>query len=127
MAKYLKAIEVAELAERVASHIRIKIPPVDELSAKISKRRAIPFVISDSYIQLWVDKLYIAHSDIDDPNVHYVYLTDKHIDEEYRSYSTARRETNRDVFLPEYLDKVFKEALKEMRESEKNFVIYEIA
>lgn len=126
MTKQLKETEIAELAHKVAAHIQIKMPAVEELQVELSKRRQMPLLFTNTYSQLWVDKLYIAYSDIDDPNVHYVYLTDKHIDEEYRSYNASRRERNKDVCLPEYLNEIFRKALKEMRESEKNFVIYEI-
>lgn len=44
----------------------------------------IPMILETDEITVWLDKEYIAYSSIHEHIVHYVYMTRKHIAEEYR-------------------------------------------
>jgi hypothetical protein len=119
---YLSAIEVAALAAKVAEHLRLRIPPQAEVAGMLKKRGGLPQFYSDGTLQLWVDKFYIAHSSIDEPHVHYVYLTDRHINEEHQSFQAARVSRKNRVAIPPHIEAQFGKALKTM-DAEKNFVI----
>ncbi len=123
MEKYLSAQEVAELTQRIAQRIRISAPRVDELCTAIKQKGSLPQYISDGYHQLWVEKLYIAYSTIDDPNVSYAYLTDKHIFEEDQSYQNAANARKCLLDLPKVIRDQFKFALQIMIEDETNYAI----
>lgn len=125
MPKYLPAHEIAALAIRVASTVQVKAPSEAELCLALMKRGTPAQLISDSYTQLWVDMLYIAYSTIDDPMVHYVYITDRHIAEEYQSYLAARKTRKNEVFLPESINQQFGDALRKISSSKKNYVSLE--
>lgn len=122
--QYLSAVEVAALAAKVAKHLRLRIPPQAEVAGMLKKRGGLPQFYSDGTLQLWVDKLYIAHSSIHDSHVHYVYLTDRHIDEERHSFHQARESRKNRVAIPQYIEAQFRKALKAMG-AEKNFVLFE--
>lgn len=126
MIKYLPLEEIAEMAECLALRLRLNIPDKELLCAKMKKRNALPQYFADDKTCLWIDKLYIAFYKEDDPEIQYVYLTDSHIDEEYRSYYDARRKRKKEHFLPDSISDIFKNALHQMKESKKNYVIFEI-
>jgi hypothetical protein len=123
MHKYLSAQEVAELTQRIAQRIRIPAPKTDELCAAMAQRRSQ--YISDGFNQLWVEKLYIAYSTIDDPHVHYAYLTDKHIFEEDQSYQNAAHARKNLLNLPRDIRDEFKFALQIMIEDDMSYAILE--
>jgi len=125
MDKYLTAREVAELSERVAQRIRIKAPTAAEISTALLKKGSPPQYISDGYKQLWVEKLYIAYSTIDDPMVYYAYVTDKHIFEEDQSYQNASYSRKNLIDLPRGISDQFKFALQIMIEDNKSYAILE--
>jgi hypothetical protein len=125
MHKYLSAQEVAELTQRIAQRIRIPAPETDELCAALAQRGSAPQYISDGFHQLWVEKLYIAYSTIDDPHVHYAYLTDKHIFEEDQSYQNAAHARKSLLNLPRYIRDEFKFALQIMIEDDTSYAILE--
>ena len=125
MEKYLSAQQVAELTQQIAQRIRIPAPGADELRAAITQKGSLPQYISDGYHQLWVEKLYIAYSTIDDPNVSYAYLTDKHIFEEDQSYQNAAHARRSLLDLPKDIRDQFKFALQIMIEDETNYAILE--
>ncbi|MEA4969929.1 MAG: hypothetical protein VB051_05275 [Candidatus Pelethousia sp.] len=122
--QYLSAVEVAALAAKVAKSLRLRIPPQAEVAEMLKRRGGLPQFYSDGTLQLWVDKYYIAHSSIDEPYVHYVYLTDRHIDEERLSFQQARISRKNRVAIPPHIEAQFGKALKAM-DAEKNFVIHE--
>jgi hypothetical protein len=125
LAKYLSPREVAELTQRVAAMAKIAVPEVESLSAAIRKRKEQPQYITDGYKQLWFEKHYIAYSTIDDPVVHYAYLTDRHIFEEDHSYQHAAALRGNDTAIPRTICDQFKFALQIMIEDDKNYVIIE--
>jgi hypothetical protein len=125
MAKYLNVQEVAELAVQVAKRIRLRVPSAAELHVALKRRRAPAQLITDGYAQLWLDRLYVAHSTIDDPVVHYVYLTDTHVAEEYCSFRTAREARANKVFLPKWIEVQFEKALRKMAAEDKSYVVFE--
>ncbi len=125
MDKYLSAGDVAELTQRVAERIRIKAPTSREITAALSKKGNPPQYISDGYKQLWVEKLYIAYSTIDDPLVYYAYVTDKHIFEEDQSYQNASYSRKNIIDLPRDISDQFKFALQIMIEDNKSYAILE--
>ena len=125
MAKYLTPREVAELTQRIAAMERIEVPEVDSLSAAIKKRKDQPQYITDGYKQLWFEKHYIAYSTVDDPQVHYAYVTDRHIFEEDQSYEHVADLRGNDASLPRPIRDQFKFALQIMIEDDKNYVIIE--
>ncbi len=125
MEKYLSAQEVAELSEKIARRIRIPAPCADELRAAITQKGSLPQYITDGFHQLWVEKLYIAYSTIDDPDVYYAYLTDKHIFEEDQSYHNASYVRKSFMDLPKGIRDQFKFALQIMIEDETNYAILE--
>ncbi len=125
MEKYLSAQQVAELTQRIAQRIRITAPKTDELKTAISQKGSLPQHITDGYHQLWVEKQYIAYSTIDDPNVYYAYLTDKHIFEEDQSYINAANARKNFMELPKGIRDQFKYALQIMIEDETNYAILE--
>jgi len=125
MEKYLNASEVAELSQRIAHRIRIKAPTAEEISTALKKKGNPPQYISDGYKQLWVEKLYIAYSTIDDPMVYYAYVTDKHIFEEDQSYQNASFSRKNLIDLPRDISDQFKFALQIMIEDNKNYAILE--
>jgi hypothetical protein len=125
MAKYLSVHEVAELTKQVAGKIRISTPAVPEISAALSKKGSTPHYISDGYKQLWVEKLYVAYSTIDDPNVYYAYVTDKHISEEDQSYEYVSDVRGITVNLPKGIRDQFKFALQVMIEDNTNYAVLE--
>ncbi len=119
---YLSAIEVAALAAKVSKRIRLRIPPQAQVAGMLKKRGGLPQFYSDGTLQLWVDKFYIAYSSIDEPHVHYVYLTDRHINEERLSFQAARASRKNHVAIPPHTEAQFSKALRAM-DAEKNFVI----
>jgi hypothetical protein len=125
MAKYLSAREVAELTQRLAERIRISAPTAEEISDALQKKGSPPQYISDGYKQLWVEKLYIAYSTIDDPLVYYAYVTDKHIFEEDQSYQNASNTRKNMIDLPRDISDQFKFALQIMIEDNKSYAILE--
>lgn len=125
MAKYLTPREVAELTHRVAAMAQIKVPEVESLSAAIKGRKDQPQYITDGHKQLWFEKHYIAYSTVDDPQIHYAYVTDRHIFEEDHSYQQAADMRERDVSLPRPVRDQFKFALQIMIEDDRNYVIIE--
>lgn len=125
MDKYLSAGEVAELTQKVAERIRIKAPTSREITEALSKKGNPPQYISDGYKQLWVEKLYIAYSTIDDPLVYYAYVTDKHIFEEDQSYRNAAYSRKNIIDLPRDISDQFKFALQIMIEDDKSYAILE--
>lgn len=122
--QYLTAIEVSALAVKTAKQIHLRIPPQAEVVGLLEQRESLPQFYSDGTLQLWVDKCYIAHSSVDAPHVHYIYLTARHINEERYSFRQARKERNNRVAIPRNIEKQFNEALDTMSE-EKKFVIIE--
>lgn len=126
MTNHLPVDDVIALATRVVTRLRLRIPSVDELRVALQDRYGYAQLISDGEIQLWVDRLYIAYSRMDECKVHYVYLTDKHIEEEYRSYQMARSERKNNVFLPANIDAQFKKALHKMVADKKRCVILKV-
>lgn len=125
LAKYLSPKEVAELAQRVAAMAKIEIPAVESLNAAIRKRKDQPQYITDGYRQLWLERNYIAYSTVDDPVVHYAYLTDRHILEEDYSYQRASALRGNGVDIPKPISDQFKFALQIMIEDNKSYVIIE--
>ena len=125
MAKYLSPYEVAELTQRVAAIAQIQVPEVDSLSDAIKRRKDQPQYITDGYKQLWFEKHYIAYSNIDDPEVHYAYVTDRHIFEEDQSYEHVSAMRDNDAVIPRPIRDQFKFALQIMIEDDKNYVIIE--
>ncbi len=125
MDKYLSAQQVAELTQRIARRIRIPAPATEELRTAITQKGSYPQYITDGFHQLWVEKLYIAYSTIDDPNVYYAYLTDKHIFEEDQSYQNATYSRKSLKDLPKGIRDQFKFALQIMIEDETNYAILE--
>lgn len=123
MAKYLSPYEVAELTQRVAVRAKIEVPEVESMSAAIKNRKDQPQYITDGYRQLWFEKHYIAYSTIDDPQVHYAYVTDRHIFDEDQSYEYAASLRSNDTSLPKPIRDQFKFALQIMIEDDKNYVI----
>lgn len=123
MDKYLSAGDVAELTQRIAERIRIKAPSAKEIATELSKKGSPPQYISDGYKQLWIEKLYIAYSTIDDPLVYYAYVTDKHIFEEDQSYQNASYKRKNFVDLPRDISDQFKFALQIMIEDHTSYAI----
>jgi len=101
MAKYLNADEVAMLAVTSAERLRMKkIPSADSLVIVLKQRNPMPKVFSDGIVRMWVDKLYVAYSYEFSDKVHYIYVTDCHINEEVRSYAVASILRKKEVSLP---------------------------
>jgi hypothetical protein len=123
--KYLSVNEVAFLATKIAADMNLRVPSIKEIRKLLTKQRAFPQYYTDGTLQLWVDMFYIAQSSIYDRDVHYVYLTDRHIDEERQSYQTARHLRKNKVMLPQNIEAQFRDGQSRMMLEEINFVISE--
>jgi hypothetical protein len=126
MAKILSYLEVAELTVDMARKLHMRVPSADELLKNMNRHNSLPQQFRDTGSQLWVDKYYLAYSRWDDPDVHYVYLTAEHIEEEYISYKEARQARKTLDKLPVAIKKQFAEAELQMRATENNYAIFKI-
>lgn len=111
MGKYLDAREVAVHAALCARALgMLRVPSIDDLAAYLRQRDAYPVMFTDGRIRMWVDRLYIAYSYERSVSVHYVYVTDRHIEEELRSYTYASMLRGKRIFLPFDIRRQFHEA-----------------
>ncbi len=121
MSKYLSRKEIAEAAIRLSNRLGVNIPNEKDICRALIKYHSMIPIYAGNGMQLWIDELYIAYSAEGDSEVNYIYLTDKHIMEEYRSYEEARKERKNNVRLPAPIDRVFKEALDYMKIIKKKY------
>jgi hypothetical protein len=118
--------DVVEMAMMTAAKLNIKIPSEKTLLRQLFKRKFIPQIYSNGITELWVDRWYIAFSNINEDEVHYVYLTLRHIYEEYKSFMQASKARKKQIKLPQQIDIAFRKALLEMANTKKTYVFNEI-
>lgn len=118
--------DVVEMAMMAATKLNIKIPSEKTLLRQLFKKKFIPQIYSNGITKLWVDRWYIAFSNINEDEVHYIYLTQRHIFEEYTSFMQASRARKKQIQLPQQIDIVFKKALHEMANTKKTYILNQI-
>lgn len=69
----------------------------------------LPLIYVNKKGRLWVDKYYIAYS-LRDEVVRYVYLTHRHIKEEYQSYASAAKARKETLQMPAEIKRAFDRA-----------------
>lgn len=87
----------------------IKHPPRVELLPLFREQIPIPMIFETLDTTVWLDREYIAYSDNHEHEVHYVYISKRHLEEEYnvnsiiaKSFEEARKRmkyTNRDYAI----------------------------
>ena len=100
MAKYLTNSEVAEIIQKTLDHFKLPRLTRDELRS-LFIAVPVPIIKYNEKVQVWLDKEYVAYSRIDDDEVHYVYITLKHLKEE-------RKQGTNPVIYKSYIDALFR-------------------
>jgi uncharacterized protein YfaT (DUF1175 family) len=123
MGNTITILEVIDIAEEVALKINIIISSKDIILKHINKALPVPMLFNNDNYQMWVDKYYIAYSNSNETKIHYVYLTKKHISEEYYSYNEVRRKRGIESYLPQDINDTFIQAINKMSFTDKNYYI----
>ena len=100
------------------------ILPLDEYIIKcINMINPKPIILSNDIYQMWIDKYYIAYSELLSDKVKYVYLSKQHIKEEYEAYKEAAKERKKQIEIPFGIKEIFDEALLKMKKSGENYIV----
>jgi|GEM_PF-1747238 len=116
MKSELSRHDIIQYAEKVAYKLGVTLPSVKLIHAQLKDILPLPVIIKNSKYQLWIDMYYIAYSRYDEEEIHYVYITQNHINEEYKSYAIARALRKNKVCLPQNIKKSFRIAQKYINE-----------
>jgi len=121
--------KLGELKKDISTKQIIKLikATADELGLPMPSRKALmnnllptgivmPIIIEKDDLQLWIDREYIAYSNIDEPNVKYVYATRGHLNEEIRDYGTLSK-------VPPCILNSFQHMKKFMAENERKYFV----
>lgn len=76
-------------------------------------------MVKSNYYTLWIDRYYIAYSHDDEHEIHYVYLSQHHIKEEWESYLDAKGSS----LLPGHIEQQFRYAQENMDHHEQKYWI----
>lgn len=117
---------VYALAARTASALGIPIPAFTVVTALFRQQNPLPQVYCLHDARLWVDAHYIAYTRSIDDGIHYVFVTDKHIEEERRSYETASALRRKHFCLPQDIRNQFVAAEEQMRQQQKRVAVFDI-
>lgn len=118
--KTLPDESVVALAREVLEHFGFK--PMDEewMLSRFKRPIPTPIMLNNSIVQLWIDKYYIAFSYLDEEDIHYVYIAEKHIEEEECSYANPKNGKR----LHQSIRNDFKLAKSQMWKSEKKYALF---
>lgn len=118
---------VAILAVKVGESLGAQMPAknyfMDRLNEPGINGIKMPIIYKSKDIQFWVDCEYIAYSRYDEKDIHYVYITRKHISEERSSYRRVNKERKESIKLPQQLAFLFRKALSEMTLEKTDYAI----
>lgn len=110
---------VAILAVKVGEMLGVQMPAKNYFWDRLNENGVngvkMPIIYKSKDIQFWVDCEYIAYSRYDEDDIHYVYITRKHVSDERASYRRASRERKESIKLPQQLAFLFRKALSEMK------------
>lgn len=104
--------DIIQYAEKAANKLGIKLPSVKIIHKQLKDILPLPVMVDNGKYQLWIDMHYIAYSRQDEKEIHYVYITQHHINEEYDSYRKARALRKNKVCLPQNIKNSFSVAQK---------------
>ena len=118
----LKNSDVIAYAERAAKILGLELPARERVLRNLEAK--ITVQVCTETMQLWIDPYYIAYSRRGkNEKIHYVYLTEYHIAEEYESYARARRSQKNDEKLPAEIEQDFEAARKAMRRTGRQYIV----
>lgn len=109
----LPSLGVYRLARMVADKHGFPWMDYGRVQKQYRAKYGLPVMVENNAGTLWVDRYYIAYQ-LNDGDVHYVYLTKHHIREEIGSYREASTERGIKVELPTDIKQQFSTALKRM-------------
>ena len=109
----LPSLGVYRLARIVAQRYGFSWMEYGRVQKQYRERYGLPLVIENDCGMLWIDRYYIAYQ-LEDGEVHYVYLTKHHIHEEMLSYKEASKERGVKVDLPGDIKQQFSLVLRQM-------------
>lgn len=121
--KRLNDATIVKYAQRTAFKLGIPMPEILYLREKMSLTVPQPVILSNSKYQLWIDRYYIAYSEIDEDSIMYVYLSKHHINEEIHNFIIAAKKWNVKASLPDSICVPFTKALKYMNSSNTDYFI----
>lgn len=110
---------IIAIAKRVAGQLGITMPHEAVLMNKLNMQNPYPLVVKSNLFTLWIDRYYIAYSHDDETEIHYVYVSQHHIKEEWESYLGADGAS----LLPGHIEEQFKFALERMETHEQKYWI----
>jgi hypothetical protein len=115
---------VAMLAVKVGDMLGVQMPAKNYFLDRLNEGGIkMPIIYKSKDIQFWVDCEYIAYSRYDEKDIHYVYITRKHVLEERASYRLASRKRKESIKLPQQLSFLFRKALSEMNLENTDYAI----
>jgi hypothetical protein len=107
---------VALLAVKVGEMLGVQMPAKNYFLDRLNESGIkMPIIYKSKDIQFWVDCEYIAYSRYDEDDIHYVYITRKHILEERASYRETSKEREEPNCIPQQVSHVFRKALSKMK------------
>lgn len=104
-------------AIKAAEKLGINPPRVRELMRAIGQNAPMPLILLSTDCQLWIDRYYIAYHRFYERDVHYVYLSQYHMDEECNAALLAHKLRGTPINLPSDVLEEFKKAKAVMIET----------
>lgn len=111
---------VTKLAQFVLKHFGYDSVETNVFLKEFIQSIPLPMMFSNGITQVWIDKEYISYSYLNEEAVKYVYITQKHIDEEERSYAVI----NKTFLLPKTIKSEFSSAKNQMKKTNKKYAIF---
>lgn len=116
--------EVYHMALSISERLGIPIEKAN-LTHKFKNPKLLPAVYSGKEYTIWIDHYYIAIEWNEDGKIHFVYLTRRHVYEEWRDLMQAR-ELKRPVALDRSIRKQYITAWNKMIACEKGYALREL-